>query len=154
MSYAMGIGGLHSTESRVAMVAGPGRKLLSPDVVSYYPSLIIETGIFPQQIGPIFQEIYRGWYDKRLAAKRGGNKKDANSLKTLLNGTFGKLGSKYSIFYAPSELIQVTLTGQLALLMLVEAAELEGMDVVSANTDGIVTNIRDAEYGLYREDIA
>lgn len=154
MSYAMGIGGLHSTESRVAMVAGPGRKLLSPDVVSYYPSLIIETGIFPQQIGPIFQEIYRGWYDKRLAAKRGGNKKDANSLKTLLNGTFGKLGSKYSIFYAPSELIQVTLTGQLALLMLVEAAELEGMDVVSANTDGIVMNIRDAEYGLYLDVIS
>ena len=73
----------------------------------------------------------------------------ANSLKINLNGTFGKLGSKYSIFYAPSELIQVTLTGQLALLMLIEAMELNGIPVVSANTDGLVVDISDEQYPLY-----
>lgn len=108
------------------------------DVASYYPSLILETGIYPPQIGEIFKDIYRGWYDRRLAAKHAGDKKTANSLKTALNGGFGKMGSKYSIFYAPSELLQVTLTGQLALLMLIEALELVGISVVSANTDGIV----------------
>ncbi len=149
MSYAMGIGGLHSTENRVAMVAGNGYKLRSPDVASYYPSLVIETGIFPQQIGEIFQTVYRGWYDKRLAAKHAGDKKTANSLKTVTNGTFGKLGSKYSIFYAPSELIQVTLTGQLALLMLIERFEQYGFSVVSANTDGLVVRAHDNQSSLY-----
>lgn len=142
--YAMGIGGLHSTETRRTLLAAQeGVRLLDRDVASYYPSLILETGIYPQQIGPVFQEIYRGWYERRLAAKRGGNKKEANSLKTLLNGTFGKLGSKYSIFYAPSELIQVTLTGQLALLMLIEEMERVAIPVVSANTDGVVMAVPD-----------
>ena len=35
-------------------------------------------------------------------------------------------------------LIQTTVTGQLALLMLIENIELAGFTVVSANTDGIV----------------
>lgn len=64
--------------------------------------------------------------------------KIADSKKLLVNGSFGKLGSKYSIFYAPSEMIQVTVTGQLALLMLIEMFELCGINVVSANTDGVL----------------
>jgi hypothetical protein len=58
--------------------------------------------------------------------------------KILLNGSFGKFGSKYSILYSPDLLIQTTITGQLALLMLIEAFELAGIPVVSANTDGVV----------------
>jgi len=137
-AYKMGIGGLHSMESGITHVADDNYTLTDHDVASYYPSLILETGIYPQQIGEQFKHIYRSWYDRRLAAKHAGDKKTANSLKTLLNGTFGKLGSKWSIFYAPSEMIQVTITGQLALLMLIEMLELSGISVVSANTDGIV----------------
>jgi DNA polymerase elongation subunit (family B) len=59
--------------------------------------------------------------------------------KILTNGTFGKLGSKYSFLFAPNLMIQVTITGQLALLMLIEELELAGISVVSANTDGIVS---------------
>jgi len=83
--------------------------------------------------------------EKELASAQS----DANTQKIQLNGTFGKLNSKYSIFYAPSELIQVTLTGQLALFMLIEAMELAGISVVSANTDGIVMNIADDQYDMY-----
>jgi hypothetical protein len=78
------------------------------------------------------------WLEKTSTARAFIWAKRANSNKTKLNGTFGKLGSPYSIFYAPSEMIQVTLTGQLALLMLIEALELAGIQVLSANTDGIV----------------
>lgn len=141
-AYKMGIGGLHSTESQIVHVADDQYEITDHDVASYYPSLILRTGIAPQQIGQQFQHIYRQWYDRRLAAKRGGDKKTANSLKTLLNGTFGKLGSMWSIFYAPSEMIQVTVTGQLALLMLIEMLELHGISVISANTDGIVLRTR------------
>jgi hypothetical protein len=38
-------------------------------------------------------------------------------------------------------MIQVTLTGQLALLMLIERIELLGISVVSANTDGVVSKV-------------
>lgn len=137
-AYKMGIGGLHSTEAKVTYRATATHSLRMPDVASYYPSLILRTGIYPAQIGEAFVAIYRSWYDRRMVAKRAGDKKTANSLKTLLNGTFGKLGSKWSIFYAPSEMIQVTVTGQLALLMLIEMLELCGISVVSANTDGVV----------------
>lgn len=69
-------------------------------------------------------------------------KSESDTKKIVMNGTFGKLGSKWSIFYAPAEMIQVTITGQLALLMLIEALELVGISVVSANTDGIVIKCR------------
>jgi hypothetical protein len=59
-------------------------------------------------------------------------------LKISANGTFGSLGSPYKIVYAPHLLISVTLTGQLALLMLIERAEAAGIRVVSANTDGVL----------------
>jgi len=86
-----------------------------------------------------------------VEAELASAQSDANTQKIQLNGTFGKLGSQYSIFYAPSELIQVTLTGQLALLMLIEAMELAGIPVVSANTDGVVMAVPDtpADYATY-----
>jgi hypothetical protein len=58
--------------------------------------------------------------------------------KLMINGSFGKTGSPYSILFAPEMLIQTTITGQLALLMLIEWYETYGIEVVSANTDGIV----------------
>lgn len=136
--YQMGSGGLHSCEHKITHVATEHEVLSDHDVASYYPALILNTGIVPEQIGPAFQTIYAGWFRQRIEAKRAGKKSEANSRKIVLNGTFGKLGSPWSIFYAPAEMIQVTITGQLALLMLIERFELCGIRVVSANTDGIV----------------
>lgn len=62
----------------------------------------------------------------------------AASLKIVINGSFGKLGSKWSVLYAPDLMLQVTISGQLFLLMLIEMIEDLGISVVSANTDGIV----------------
>lgn len=59
-------------------------------------------------------------------------------LKIGINGGFGKFGSRWSVLYGPKLLIQTTVTGQLALLMLVDRLEARGINVVSANTDGIV----------------
>jgi hypothetical protein len=73
-----------------------------------------------------------------VKAKAAGDTVTADSLKIVINGTFGKLGSKWSIMYSPDLLLQVTLTGQLSILMLAEACELNGIEVCSVNTDGIV----------------
>jgi DNA polymerase elongation subunit (family B) len=94
--------------------------------------------VSPKQIGGRFPEIYRSWYDRRLIAKRDGVKDVAEGLKTFLNGTFGKLSEPHSMFYSPPDFIQVTLTGQIALLMLIRDLSQMGIRVVSANTDGIV----------------
>jgi hypothetical protein len=55
--------------------------------------------------------------------------------------------------YSPNLLIQVTLTGQLALLMLIEMLELHGIKVISANTDGIVKFVHKDQYPLMRQII-
>ena len=140
-TYTIGIGGLHSSESRVSHYSDDEFVLLDRDVTSYYPSIIMRSGLYPKAIGPEFLKVYKSILDRRIAAKRAGDKNKAESLKLAGNGCYGKLGSPYSVLYAPELMIQVTLTGQLAILMLIEQMELRGMHVVSANTDGFVTKV-------------
>lgn len=68
--YRVGIGGLHSQESSVAWHSIPGvQQLKTADVRSYYPSLIINTGMTSPQLGDSFQGEYQRIYRQRLAAK-------------------------------------------------------------------------------------
>lgn len=155
-THKFGMGGLHSQEKAVHWHSVPDVcEIEDDDVESYYPSLILSIGMYPESIGPDFIAIYRDVLATRIdakhkaaACKKSGDSKGAkhwkviaDSLKILANGTFGKLGSKYSILFSPEQMIQVTLTGQLALLMLIERLEEWGISVVSANTDGIVTRV-------------
>lgn len=139
-TYRIGIGGLHSQEKRAVHVAGKDVELTDNDVTSYYPSLMIQQGMYPPNIGPVFIQVFKRIYDQRLAAKASGDKATAETLKIVLNGTFGKTGERggHSVVYYPEMMIQVTVSGQLSLLMLIEALEVEGIEVVSANTDGIM----------------
>lgn len=155
-TYRVGIGGLHSQESSQSFRSIPGVcTLRTADVVSYYPTMIINAGMRPPQLGSLFQSIYQEFYHSRLTAKRDVKLHPHDSpeymqlvtmrdgFKIVLNGTFGKLFSRYSIFYAPEFGIAVTIGGQLSLLMLIEHLELSGIRVVSANTDGIEMLIPD-----------
>ena len=136
--YQMGVGGLHSCEKAQSVYAGTDHILADFDVASYYPSIILQQDIAPDSMGDSFTKVYQSIVDRRIKAKRAGDKVTADTLKIVVNGSFGKLGSKYSTLYAPNLLIQTTITGQLALLMLIERVEAVGAKVVSANTDGIV----------------
>lgn len=137
-TYRMGIGGLHSTEEKICHKAKENEYLIDRDVASYYPRIILNQGLSPKHMGDDFLEVYDSIVARRLEAKANGNKVIANSLKITVNGSFGKLGSKYSNLYAPDLMFQVTVSGQLCLLMLIEMIELSGISVVSGNTDGIV----------------
>jgi hypothetical protein len=137
-TYRLGIGGLHSSETCQAVICDDDHILIDRDVASYYPNAILIQKCYPANMGAAFSIIYRKILEERLEAKRTGNKVKNEALKIVLNGSFGKFGSIYSAMYAPNLMIQVTLTGQLALLMLIEQCELVGASVVSANTDGIV----------------
>jgi len=134
----MGIGGLHSTEANVAHRADDEFEICDIDATSFYPFIILTQGLYPAHMGPVFLEVYKDIVDRRVAAKRAGDSVTNEALKVVINGGFGKFGSKWSILFSPDLMIQVTLTGQLALLMLIEAIEAVGIRVISANTDGIV----------------
>ncbi len=136
--YNIGIGGLHSMEKSRAVTKG---KMMNADYSSYYPFIIIKNGYYPLHLGKEFLDVYTKIVDTRLKAKAEGNSLIANSLKITINGSFGKYGSKWSALYSPDLLLQVTITGQLTLLMLIEQLEAEGISVMSANTDGLEINI-------------
>lgn len=148
-AYKVGIGGLHSTEKSQVVVPQKDQLLIDKDVASYYPAIILNLGLKPPHLGDAFLKVYKGIVDERLEAKREGNKVVDESLKILINGSFGKFGNKYSKLYAPDLLITVTLTGQLALLMLIEQLESKGISVVSANTDGFVSLLDKNLEGMY-----
>ncbi len=140
--YKFGIGGLHSQEKNQAVVCGDDEFLYEADFSSYYPFIILGERFYPKHLGPNFLKTYADIVNTRIKAKNSGDKVTADSLKITINGSFGKLGSKYSTLYSPNLLIQVTITGQLCLLMLIEAVTELGAKVVSANTDGIVINCK------------
>lgn len=133
--YRLSIGGLHSSETSVAYKAGDA--IIDVDVASYYPRILIDSGHEPEQLRGHFTKLYSGIVERRIEYKR---LKDpfADGLKIAINGTFGKLGNFYSIVCGPSHMLYITLTGQLSLLMLIEAATLIGIKIISANTDGVV----------------
>lgn len=138
-SYTCGIGGIHSNEKSVVVYSNDVTVVKDADVASYYPNTILNNGYTPEHLGEVFLKVYKSIVARRLEAKAKGDKNVANSLKIVINSSFGKFGSKYSSLYAPNLVIQTTITGQLTLLMLIERLENAGISVVSANTDGIVS---------------
>lgn len=153
--YTVGMGGLHSKEKRQTVVQDAHTRIIDRDVTGYYPWLILKNGYFPPHLAVAARIAYQAIVDRREAAKpmlRSMEKSgqagsaayeqlnaEAGGLKIACNGAmFGKTSDPWSILYAPQQMVQITITGQLSLLMAIEALELSGIPVVSANTDGIV----------------
>lgn len=137
-TYQLGVGGIHSTHDKsVCHIAGAQDVIVDIDAASFYPSIILECGFVPAGLGQQFVDEYRRIYERRLEAKRNKDKTTDATLKISLNGTFGKLASRWSVLYAPDLMLAVTLTGQFTLLMLIEWLEHLGAVTLSANTDGI-----------------
>ena len=136
--YRMGIGGLHSSEECSYYKSNGDIMLLDIDAASFYPMTILNQDLYPNHMGPNFNIVYRTIVERRLEAKKIKNKVVANSLKIVINASFGKFANKWSNLYSPDLMLQITMSGQLCLLLLIEMIELSGIPVVSGNTDGIV----------------
>ena len=148
-TYNIGLGGLHSQEKSLVVIPKENEILSNVDVASYYPSLIIDLNLYPEQLTKTFLKVYANIKTTRLQAKKDSKDKSLSEqqrneakvtdavLKITLNGSYGKFGSKYSFLYSPDLLLTVTFTGQLYLLMLIEELEYHGFKVVSSNTDGV-----------------
>lgn len=153
-TYKLGMGGLHSQEKSVAYIAADDEEIADNDVESFYPRIILNQGLFPAHLGPLFLNVYEMLVNKRLDAKRNKLKTIAAALKIVINGSFGKLGSKWSTLYSPQLLLQVTITGQLVLLMLIEMLENVGISVISGNTDGVIAHYKKSRRADVRGVIA
>lgn len=160
MKYSFGVGGLHSTEEHIAHSAfenGVRKWILRDfDVGSYYPKVILDSGMIPPGVGSMFPDIYGGIYTRRLKEKKIDKKGVwALGLKIVLNGSFGKTMDPWSVLYCPELGMQTTITGQLALFMMIERAFLAGFQVTNANTDGVVVKApigREAELDALVKD--
>ena len=135
--YKMGIGGLHSIDGPGRWIPTRDEFLINVDVASYYPSTILLQHLAPPQTEGSFLEIYDQIYRDRLKAKQEGNKTVADTLKIVLNSTFGLTSSVYSAMYSPEMTANVTVIGQLGLLLLIAMLK-DTCDCVSANTDGVL----------------
>ena len=150
-NYTIGSGGIHSCEKKVRHT-NKNHIIRDYDVASFYPRIILNNNLAPKHLGMKFLKVYESIVKRRLKAKREGNKVVNESLKITINGSFGKFGNKWSALYSPDLMLQVTITGQLSLLMLIERMELAGIEVISANTDGIVVKMDKSKESI-AEDI-
>ena len=150
-SYQLGVGGIHSThDKKVCHVAGDD-VIADIDAASFYPSIIIECGFVPSELGERFTNEFKSIYERRLKAKHAGDKNTDASLKVTINSVFGQFGNRYSVLYAPDLMLAVTLTGQFTLMMLIEWLEAAGASVLSANTDGIAVRYPKSSQGRIEE---
>jgi DNA polymerase elongation subunit (family B) len=134
-TFTLGIGGLHSNEKHQATLINEDEFLIDIDVVSYYPSIILNNNYYPEKLGGNFINLYKLFYNERIKAKENNDKIKSDTYKIILNGSFGKFGSQFSSLYSPNLLLHTTLTGQLSLLMLIE--NLSAFEIISTNTDSI-----------------
>lgn len=110
------------------------------DVSSFYPSMMIRYGLLTRNATDPskFKEIY----DKRIALKKAGKKKEQAPYKIILNSTFGICNDKYSKAYDPRRAREVCINGQLLILDLLE--HLEGhCEIIQSNTDGLIVRVKD-----------
>jgi hypothetical protein len=103
---------------------------------------MITLGIFPAHLSEEFLVLFKKLVTQRLDAKRGGDKLTADALKIVVNACYGKLNFEHGWLFDTKASYTVTLTGQLYLLMLVEALEMAGIEVFYANTDGLTCKIK------------
>lgn len=157
-TYKLGIGGIHSVDGVGLFIPKHDEEIIEIDVSGMYPTIIREGGFVPPHIGDVFSPIYNGFIDIReesksniaLAIANGVTPSETDEtivtmVKIITNGLYGKFGSAFSVAFAPSLLMHTTITGQLALLMIIETFSLLDVKVLSANTDGIVVHIKKTE---------
>lgn len=105
----------------------------------------------------IFTKLITWLRETRVTAKHSkkdfidGIPKDilAQVLKIVINSIYGKLGFEKGDICDRLAVLKVTINGQLLLLKCCEELELNGLEVMSANTDGIVVKVLKAKKQLY-----
>lgn len=140
--FDFGTGGIHGSVTNRTIREDAQHALIDLDVTSYYPALAIVNRLYPAHLGTLFCDVYRELRDRRVIAKRAGDKVQADALKLANNGVYGDSNNQYSPFYDPAYTMAITVNGQLLLCMLAEALMMiTGLELFQINTDGLTVRV-------------
>lgn len=91
--------------------------------------------------------------ERRVKAKRAGDKATANALKLVLNTTYGAMLNRYNDLYDPLMGRSVCISGQLQLLEMAEhlVQDCPTLKIIQLNTDGIMVSLDDCDVPMYQE---
>lgn len=147
-----GLGGVHGCTKSGVYESKNGMVIMSSDVVSYYPNLAIRNKWAPAHLPKeVFCEKYEWFFEERKKLP----KKDPKNYvyKIILNSTFGLSIDENSFLYDPQFGMQITINGQLSLMMLYEMLSegIPGSIPLMQNTDGLEMMIPDGYQEKYME---
>lgn len=96
---------------------------------------------------------YADMLERRMAAKKAGDKTTANALKLVANTTYGAMLNQYNDLYDPLMGRSVCISGQLYLLELSIHLyrDIDDLRVIQLNTDGIMIEFDDSQYEQVQE---
>ena len=134
----IGWGGIHGAIPTYREETTDTRIVRNADVGSYYPHLMTLNGYASRNIPSV--DTYKAMLERRMRAKKEGDKSLANALKLVANTTYGAMLNQFNDLCDPLMGRSVCITGQLRLLELAEhlLAECPTLKVVQLNTDGIM----------------
>ena len=152
-TYTLACGGIHTQDIPVILESDDNFIYKHFDYNSYYPSIVVSYNIAPEHLNKtIFVKMVKYFKDTRVKCKHTKdsdelvipgvpNKISAEALKIVINSIYGKFGSELFFLYDRMAQLKVTINGQLMTMTLVEELELNGIHVISANTDGIIIKL-------------
>lgn len=132
VEHVLAYGGLHGARDNF-MYEG---EMWLLDGSSYYPSMMIEYDYMSRGIPDNMKSKFSDIYDTRFRLKSEGDP-NQGVYKLVLNTKYGCLKNKYNGLYDPKMANNVTITGQLLLIDLIEKVEPHAT-LVQSNTDGIL----------------
>lgn len=162
-TYTLATGGIHSQDPPRICRSDDKFVYLHHDYTSYYPSIMISYNIAPKHLDKAtFVRMVSYLKETRVKCKHTKdedghvmegvpNKIGAEALKIVINSIYGKLGSELFFLYDRFAQMQVTINGQLMTMTLIEELELNGIHVISANTDGIVIKLPRDKFSVYKD---
>lgn len=141
----IGFGGIHHAQENYVEESSGTRIIRNYDVASLYPSLMVYNGYTSRNIPS--SEIFENFYHTRLKAKASGDKHTANTLKLILNTTYGASLATTNPLYDPLMGRSVCITGQLYILELAMRylQECSTVRIIQLNTDGIMVSLEEDE---------
>ena len=147
-TFVFGLGGIHGSVENEILESDDDSVIVDLDVTSYYPTLAIANGFYPQHLGQSFVDIYSHLFEQRKSYPKGSP--ENAMLKLALNGVYGDSNNGFSVFYDPLFTMRITLNGQLLLCKLVEyILQVPEVRLIQCNTDGITVRIpRKSSYAL------
>lgn len=151
--YTLATGGIHSVDRPGIFRSTDDYTYIHYDIGSFYPSTMVAYNIAPKHLNQqVFTKMVDYFRTTRLKCKHTAddvemlikgvpNKLSAEALKIVINAIYGKFGSETYFLYDRFAQMQVTINGQLMVMMVIESLELAGIHVISANTDGIIVKL-------------